>query len=262
MTLGKKISISDIQSSNLLYFDPDLKESCFKFCKDRDIDCLPALNNQEVIYLRNDATLSFQEEGITEDRKVDGFINIFDERMAERFSKHSLLMVYSNTSLTGILHFSDYNKAAVSLYLYELFLTYEKCMRVLLVKNGLSNADMLAYFEEKKLSVKKEKDKRFYEDKIRSYNENLNKIGKLQQFESFYLKDLIALVNSKKITLLSDQVFELRNMVMHAHEFVNMEDPATDDLVYNFETFKKFFELALLLHEDFKRVSNHLAFIS
>jgi hypothetical protein len=262
MTFAKIITISDIQTSDLLYFDPALKDSCYKFCRDRDIDCLPALDDQQIIYLRDESTLSFRKEGITEDRKVAGFTNIFDEQMLKHFSKHPLLMVYSNMTLSGVVHFSDYNSSVVSLYLYELFLAYEKNLRALLVKHKLNNADMLAYFEMKKSKAKKEKDTRFYEDKIRAYNENLSKNEKLQQFESFYLKDLIALANNRRITSLSDKVFELRNMVMHAHEFVNMEDPNTDDLIYNSETFKKFFELALILHKDYKRVSNHLAFIS
>lgn len=262
MTFTKIITVSDIQTSDLLYFDPTIKDSGYKFCKDRDIDCLPALDDQETIYLRDESTLSFRKEGITEDRKVAGSTNIFDEQMLKRFTNHPLLMVYSNETLSGVVHFSDYNNTAVSLYLYELFLAYEKRLRAFLEKCKLSNTDMLAYFEMKKSKAKKEDDIKFYEAKILNYNKNLSKSGKLPQFEVFYLKELIALANNRKNAALSDMVLELRNMVMHAHEFVNMEDPNTDDLIYNSETFKKFFELALILHKDYKRVSNHLAFIS
>jgi hypothetical protein len=262
MTFTKGVVVSDIRISDLLYFDSELEDRCYKFCRDREIDCLPALNDPEMIYLRDEATMSFRKEEITKDRQVDGFTNIFDEQMLRRFALHPLLMVYSNKTLSGVVHFSDYNNPVVGSYLYELFFAYEKNLRTLLVKNGLRNADMLSYFEMKKSKAKREKDIRFYEDKILAYSENPGKNEKLQPFESFYLKDLIALVNNRKITSLSDNVFKLRNMVMHAHEFVNMEDPTTDDLIYNSESFKVFFELAVILHKDYKRVANHLAFIS
>jgi hypothetical protein len=266
VVMKRKITISDIQTTDLLFFDPDfapeIKDQCFKFCRDRDIDCLPALDDANKVYIRDEKSLSFRAEEITSMRKVDGTLNIFDRQLLQRFSDQSLLLVYSDADLTGVVHFSDYNKSFVSVYLYELFLAYEKNLRTLLRKYSLKNHDMIAYFELKKSKVKREKDIEFYEDKIQQSYDNIKKNTKLPQFEVFYLKDLIALVNHRKIISLKDEVFELRNLVMHAHEFVHMEDPETDDFIYNLASFKKFFHQVNILISDHKRVKNYLAFTS
>lgn len=254
MAPGKRLIISDIQTTELLYYDPGLKEQCYKFCAQRDIDCLPALDDPQKIYMRNDAGKNFKESPVTVDRIVSGEVNIFIPAMLERFRQQPLLMVYHGENLTGVVHFCDYNKPVVSIYIYDSFLEYEKTLRSLLIKSGLNNEDMLAYFEEKML---KEPD--HYKEKIRVYRERDSK-KKLQQFEVFYLSDLIALINHKKLIKLGD-VGKLRNLVMHANEFVLMQDPTTDDLLYDFNTFEDFFGLVLLLHSDLKRVSNRLEFI-
>lgn len=54
----------------------------------------------------------------------------------------------------------------------------------------------------------------------------------------------------------------MRNMVMHAHDFVNIENPNIDNLIYNPKTFTEFFDLAITLNKDYKRVANHLALIN
>ena len=266
MVMERIIRISDIQTTDLLFFDPKfdamMKDQSFKFCRDRDIDCLPALNDVNKVYIRDEKSLSFREEEVTADRKLDGNSNIFDKHLLQRFSVQPLLLVYSGTELTGVVHFSDYNRPLVSIYLYELFLDFEKNLRRLLRKHSLKNNDMIVYFEQKKSKAKKEKYIQFYEEKILQSNDNLRRNPKLQQFEVFYLKDLIALINHRKIISLRDEVFELRNSVMHAHELVNMDNPEADDLIYNFASFQNFFRLADILHQDYRRVINYLAFIS
>lgn len=34
-------TIADIHTTELLYYDATYSEECYRFCKDRNIDCLP-----------------------------------------------------------------------------------------------------------------------------------------------------------------------------------------------------------------------------
>ncbi|MEI7846169.1 MAG: hypothetical protein WCK35_10230 [Chloroflexota bacterium] len=259
--IGKKLlTISDIQTDEILYYDPDLEKQCYTFCLDRDIECLPALDNPQMIFLRNDEKQGFSKESVSETRSVNGDINIFASGMLEKFAARPLLMVYQGSELTGVVHYSDYNKPNVSLYLYELFFNYEKALRNTLIQHGFDNASMIAYFEEKKLRGKDQKTIDYYASKVTDYQDRGSK-KKLPAFEVFYLKELVALTNNKKIfkPSLNDTVTSLRNMVMHVNQFVEMKDLATDNLIYDFAVFQKFFGMALQLHTDFKRVNNHLA---
>jgi hypothetical protein len=254
----KTLTIADIQTSDLLYYDPDLKEKCYQFCKDRDIDCLPSVDDPKTVYLRDDIKRNFQPAPATKDRSVNGETSIFDPDMLERFRQQHLLMVYHGNDLTGVVHFSDYNKPVVSIYLYELFLSYEKTLRNLLIQSGKNNADMIAYFEEKKAKEQKSEVIVYLSKKINDYHKEGSK-RKVPPFEVFYLTDLTALINHMKIIKITD-FSNLRNMVMHANEFVHRQDPTTDDFIFEFEPFEKFFKLAVKLHIDFKRVKNRIAF--
>src|SRR5687767_4703682 len=123
------VTFADIQISSILFYDPDLKDECYKFCVKRNIDCLPALDNPRKVYVRDDVIFDFLEEEVKDERIIDGSLNIFEPTLFEKFVTHPLLLVFSNNDLTGVVHFSDYNQPAVSIYLYEVFLSYEKALR-------------------------------------------------------------------------------------------------------------------------------------
>lgn len=262
MTTGRIITLADIQIKNILFYDPGWEDMGYSFCLTRNIDCLPALENPQKIYRRDDASRSFVEEDVEPDRIVDASLNIFDPELLEKFKVHPVLLVFSNNTLTGVVHFSDYNQPVVSVYLYEILLNYEKALRDFLDRSGLNNKGMADYFEYRISTAKTGDEKKHYKGKVNAYRKKAEELENLPKFQSFYLKDLIELAEHEKLVPVENQVNDLRNMVMHAHEFVNMENPSTDNLIYNRETFEKFFELALILHKDYKRVKNILAFKS
>ena len=49
---------------------------------------------------------------------------------------------------------------------------------------------------------------------------------------------------------------------MHAHEFVNKEDPQADNLIFEFKSFEIFFGRVNQMLDDFKRVKNFVAFLN
>lgn len=250
----KRIYFADIQTSDLLYYDPDFNQACFRFCQERDIDCLPALNDPKKFFRKTET--GFVEEMIKEEMRVDGEKNIFDSSMLEQFRGNHILFVYTNDELTGVVHFSDYNKPVVDEYLFRTLSSYERSLRKLLALHGLKNQDMLAYLRKKLSKEKNEKERIRYSNRLEEYEISLARNDKLPEFANFYLLDLICLAGHHKKITLSQESNELRKMIMHAHDLVSKDDAQRDDYIYNFESFKKFFEQVTTLLQDHKKVSN------
>jgi hypothetical protein len=255
----KRLTFADIQTSDLLYYDPDLEETCLSFCRDRNIDCLPCLDDPLKFYQRTET--GFREEQVTPDRKVQSRENIFDALLLERFRRHHLLFVYADQELTGVVHFSDYNKPVVDAYLFGLLSSYERSLRKLLASNELTNEDMLAYFQWV-ADTTTEKDQRgAYIRKRKTFEKYRPQNEKLPLFERFYLDDLIELVRHKELIEVSQQVADLRNQVMHAHELVHMHDANQEDYIYDFNSFEEFFNQVGALLQGYKRVNNRIMFL-
>lgn len=257
-----RICFDNVQTSNLLYYDPDFKDDCFNFCQKRDIDCLPALDDPMKFYRKTET--GFCEAKVMPERMVDSHTFIFEKSLVKKFHSNPLLFVYSNDELTGVVHFSDYNRPTVAAYLFNILSSYEKSLRKLLIRKDMHNKDMLDYFYEMIEIGKDQKDKSLVERgkrEIKNYERNRIKNDSLPAFEKFNLRDLIGFTNNREISALSEDINELRNSVMHVHEFVNMEDANRDDYIYDFATFEKFFERVRGLLLDHKKVNNRIAFL-
>ena len=255
MTIKKTLRMADIQTSDILFYDDGVKDRCYKLCAERNIDCLPGLDDPRVVYMRDDVLSKFRAEALMEDRRVSADANIFDPQVIEKFRRQPLLLIYQGNEMSGVVHFSDYNQPQVSSYLYELFFEYEKALRALLIRSGLKNVDMIAYYSDQKT---KSGQLGFYETRINDYFK-FGSQKKLPQFEVFNLADLIALTNHKRIIKLTDKT-RLRNIVMHANESINTQDPGVENFIYDFETFENFFRWCQELFQDLKRVNNRLVF--
>jgi hypothetical protein len=252
------ITFADIQTSNLLYYDEKIDKDCLQFCRDRDIDCLPALDDSLKFYRKMDT--GFCEDSVTPRRKALGGEFIFNETLLERFQENHLLFVYTSEELTGVVHFSDYNRPEVNLFLFNLLSSYEKSMRKLLIACRLENKDMLDYFRKKVKTTKNDKTKSIYNTKINNFGKDPSRDKNLPAFEKFYLRDLMELSSDRKIIKVDQRVNDLRNNVMHAQDFVNMVDANSDDYIYDFNSFETFFTRVKVLLQDFKRVNNRVAF--
>ncbi len=243
----KQPTISDIQTREILFYDPAFEKESYAFCKDRNIDCLPSLDDPFAIFLRDDQKQTFREKRIDESRRISGAIPIFRSELLGRFHVQPLLLVYENDELSGVVHFADYGKPLVSLYLFELFFEYEKALRELLRRHKFKDEDIIAYFDSKG-----------YGKKIKDYR-NLTSKEKRPDFESFNIKDMVDFINEKELYKVGD-VRELRNMIMHAHDLVNREDPDRNDYIYKYDSFEEFFNWVVTLHQDYRRLTNRLAF--
>lgn len=252
------ITFSDIQTSDLVYFDASIRDKCLQFCKDRDIDCLPSIIDPMKFYRKTET--DFVEESVKPEMMVDVSDYIFKDKLLKKFRDNHLLFVYMNEELTGVVHFSDYNRPEINLFIFKLFSYYERSLRKLLVSLRYGNKDILDYFKHESETKKTKKEQEYYKDKIDGYNKHLSRNELLPCFERFDLKDLLEFAGHHKIMNLDQKIAVLRNDIMHAHELVNKRDANRDDYIYDFESFEKFFERVIALLNDNKRVNNRIGF--
>jgi hypothetical protein len=213
-----KLSFDKIMTSDVVFYDDSFEAECAKYCQERYITYLPSLEDFDICYRFADR--KFQEERIDESQKVSVDDDIFDKSVIKKFEAHQVLFVFEKNELVGVVHFCDYNRNPVSIYIYSLLLAFEKGVRELLIQNGLHNEDMIEFLHSKMKEEMKE----------------------LEPFQTFYLMNLIKLTNSKKILELSESVNYIRNIIMHAKNPVKHEDYEVAGLIYNIESFKKFFD--------------------
>jgi len=241
-----------IMTSKVLFYDDNFNEDCKKFCKKRNITYLPWKKDTNFCYKLLDDT--FKKEMITESQKVDVKDYVFQSSVVEKFREHQVLFVHRKTGIAGVVHFCDYNRNPVSVYGYALLLEFERKLRKILVSNGLNNDDMLDFFL-------KHNDDRYYLDKAKSFKkaENQAKRKELEPFQTLYLKDLIGLLNFKKIYRVPDAINDnLRAAIMHSQNAVKHKDYENSRLIYSFTSFCEFFELINLLKSESENVSKHI----
>lgn len=252
--------IADIQTTDLLYYDEQKIADCYSFCKGRNIDCLPVIGNPSTFFQRNNEAEKFDQNELTEDRWTDANTFLFRPDLLERFKNQPIQFVFTHGELTGVVHFSDYNSSVVGIYLYEQIAKYERGLRQLAVLKELKNEDMQAYFESNsKESRVKNRDERFFKKRLNYFSTKKNEMLKVEEFQVFYLDDLIGLLGFRDVIQLDDSVVKLRDMIMHASRLIEMVDVHTDDLIYDNASFKRFFKRTLALLSDSKRVYNRIA---
>lgn len=254
-------AISDIQTSTLLYYDCEFAEQCFQFCLQRDIDYLPSIDDPSSAYHLNKSPRGFTEVEIDSAQKVDGQVRIFHPALLDRFAAQPLLFVYDDEYLTGVVHFSDYNRPTVSAYLYQTLFDYETALRELLVLHRFTDQSMLQYLAQRKASATTKEYKGNGNGKSGESDRKVLPITKGPPFEQFYLRNLVHFICDQNIISIDKCVLKLRNGVMHAHHHVELDAEGVGYAVYDRNSFAEFFQSCLALHRDLKRVRNRIAYL-
>ena len=245
-----------IMTSEVLYYDDAFNEDCKRFCRKRNITYLPWKKDERFCFELVDD--KFRKTRIAKSQKVNVREHVFQASVLEKFEKHQVLFVYRKSGIAGVVHFCDYNRNPVSVYGYALLLEFEKILRKLLVSCGLNNDDMLAFFSQKRDNSSKRSEKWYYGRKVRFFQAAVNKaeMKELEPFQMFYLRDLIDFSNFKNIYTVPDAINDdLRNTIMHSKNVVKHRDYETSRLIYDFSSFREFFELINLLQLALENVS-------
>jgi len=244
------INIKDIMTKDVMYYDPEIEDKLKTYCKEKDITYLPSLDLKKIYFLHSEA---FENKEIEASLKILPHLYVFDEDLLKKFKKGKhILFIFNQKLIVGIIHFSDYNRIEVYTYLYELIANLERDLRKLLILRELCNDDMLEFF-------KKHSDgNKVYEDKFSKFKDYGNRFKKVGPFEFFDLSDLVALCNGKEIVKIDQKILELRNKVMHSRSGVKNKDYEQDPLIYNFESFEGFFNEAIKLQAEFRKIHNRV----
>jgi len=257
-----KLVVSNIQTTDLLYYDSTFVDKAYEFCRDRDIDCLPCLDDPKSFYQRDDQTQNFKPEKLSPERCVFGSRSIFHPELLEQLRTYPLLFVMEDGELSGVVHFSDYNNPIISDFLYTHLASYERNLRQLAILSDLSDANMGIYFRQKlEENTAAKGDVSYFQGKVSKFDKGSGNRAKTPPFQSFYLEDLLGLLNHYNVISLEGKVIDLRNSVMHIHAIVNRVDVTTPDYIYDFKSFKEFFKRAQALFNDARRVENRIRFI-
>jgi hypothetical protein len=230
------ICFDKIMTYEILFYDNAFKEDCQVFCNRRNITFLPSKKDSNVCYsLVND---EFREQQIEESQRLKATDGIFDDPVLKKFEKHHVLFVYEKSEIIGVVHFCDYNRDPVFLSVYPLLLEFERKLRELLISYGLKNEDMLKFFKEHS------EENSYYLNKLESFESSRvqKEMKELEPFQAFDLKDLTALVNSRKILKIPETINNLRNTIMHAKDIVKHRDYEIANLIYDFASFEDFFK--------------------
>ena len=254
------LRISDIENKDILYYDAELQTHCYRVCQQRDILYLPSLDEPEQVYVRDDRTQAFIPQPIIANMKVDGSQPAFCTPVSNAFRQHYLLLVYTGGELSGVLHFSDYNKSAVSVYLFEMFFQYDRLLRASLQAQLLTNTDMLKYFESQAVEAKTLPARMQYQSKIEDYRKRKDELERLPPFQSFSLGDLIGFANAHG-NKLHPEVARLRPMILRPRPLETAADRNAGGPIQGIVAFQRFCRGAMLLQHDYQKLHNQVAFL-
>ena len=160
-----------LMTNNIYYYETIDEKNLHKFCKEKDIGTLPSKYSNLVYVLDNNN--NFIKKEIKHEEKLKITDHIFDKDVLESFTEASpIKYVYKDDVLEGIVHFSDYNRSAVKIYLYGVISEFENNLRTIFISTEIKEESLLEY-----IKLKAEKDKKIgiYEEAKRRYESSKNK---------------------------------------------------------------------------------------
>jgi|GEM_PF-4374444 len=230
------LTVSELMTHKILYFDPDFAEECVAYALNHQISEMPIVDDlTKCVVFEPNYKVYYQE--ITSEHKVTATEFAFSNTVLEKLIKNHVLFVYSNDNLCGVLHFSDYNKKPVYKYIFNQIFDIEGLLRKFLASFGYTHRSMLDFFKEKS----KKNGKSYYINRYLELEPTLKEDLDGSTFEKFYLVELIDLVNHSKVLKLSRSIGDIRNATVHVRDFIG--STATQDLSHFFRSKEEFASL-------------------
>ena len=228
--------VKDICATKLIYYIDGQADKLARFCKQHGIVAIPDSKDPSVVYELNPKSLTFSKQKLSKDRTVVEQTYAFDPKVARKLVDHTNVFVTNGQIITGALHYTDYNKMQISIYLYAQITELEHMLRQLLNLYKIKIEDIIKFWWEKaKLSE-------FYKKRLEEFKQDILEKHTTFSIRDLYLTDLIDLVNHFKILKISRTVQELRNRVMHAKDYVESpEKYSTKTLLKTTSDFSEFF---------------------
>jgi len=249
----KNAKIKDIAVTNLIYYDSVKEEFLKQFCYRNRISYLPAADRKSVYKLNHSG---FTPISLSQDYCLAPDELLFDLNTVKKFEKideNEIKFLVDKGSIIGVVHIVDYNNEFVAVEIYRSFHRFENALRSLLMKNGLSNEDLISWVKINRDAEMFNSNEGFYwSDKYKRLMPldpiKLSKVEKQRSmvypFQTFYFSDLLEY--ALDINLLDRNIFitkslyELRNFMAHNRHFIAMAESDEGQLIYNFNHLKNF----------------------
>ncbi len=252
-------NITEIITTNIVYFSNEFPTSCQRICEALDISLLPDIEHKLYWVYEKDR---WDQKEIKNEQKIDLSFNVFDKRIIKKMdlAPSNILFYDAGEIINGVIHFTDYEHKAVYHSLYKNFYTFESCLRDYLSHFNFSYVDVENYYEYK---IQKEKKKEFLTKRLETirspkFKEEAKSLRKLQKLD---LRELMMFSKSsyheqetKRAIGLTEikvtQIANLRNTIMHAKGFTGN----TEEFPHNYQGFKKYFGEVQYFKEAFFRL--------
>lgn len=257
-----KLTFENIMQSKILYYDKDAQEACIDICDYLQIDNMPALDGCH-FYEKSDEV--FIQKSIDANHRLAVHKNICDSDLLAKFkeNKHNVMFAFDESVLQGIVHISDYNRDIVLQAIQDDILSFERKLRQLILLNAKKNIDMRAYFEYKVVNSKKDRDKSFYENKVKAYDNKVHEINSLGQFQLFDFSDIMDFASSSfsdKIHSFglyeskngAEELKKLRNLAMHGKNPVSIDHETS---IFSLDSLKQLFDSLMILRKEYSAIS-------
>lgn len=249
-------TVADIGVYDMTFYDKRKKEELVKFCEQHKISFLPAKNRIDIYKLKNNDF--YKVQGEERERMIRTFsiqpeARIFVKDTLERFhlrSHDEIRLIMDNDRIQGVVHIIDYNNEFIKVEFYRALYNFERNLRKILIREGLTNEDFLAWVEEQG-ETGNEQDKHFWNSRLSklSTKNEVDKRETINPFQAFYLNELLQYAID--IGVLPDlkyidkkAITDLRNSIMHANDVTSVTVEGGETTIYHFDNLKEFVENA------------------
>lgn len=267
----KELTINDISSKSLLFYDEQLTDACHGVCNYLNIDNLPIVGSSAYAERING---KFEIRPIVDSNRVSPHGRLIDKNIQVLLhdAKHNVLFVMDGGVVCGVVHISDLNRNSVIHAVQQDMLVFERNLRQFLLLNRVVDADLLKF-----MKLKADDGDKYYYSQFELFDQRIQKNGGMpgQSLQSFYLSHLLDFCNSS----VSGKIFEtkstvnlpdgslkdarsiicdLRNTAMHAKDMVNKESGFN---IYSLENMMMFFRSldVFIYYNDllFQKIAGH-----
>lgn len=242
---------------DLFYYENYPPKKRREFCRRNDLDYLPRKSNKALMEFKDP---EFEQVYIEDSNLVfNPSENILDEAFTGPFHQKPVRFALSDEEFVGVVHYSDYNCRKVYFKAYKLLYKIEQRLRYLLEKHHLENE-----VNNKRSDVdnkKSDEDEEFahlsqaqFRGVLKASYHFADELD-IEFFKSMGRRELHDEAYSKDSDPLEKYV-DFRNRIMHAKEFVSLDEKSKRKSNYNFKSFKTFLESAKDLEELYTQLEH------
>ncbi len=226
----KSLTVGDITSQNLLYYEASCEKECLGVCDYLNIDLLPLIGLAQ--YAERERNV-FKIKPIDENTSISPFVSILDKQFRSRLiiAKHNVVFVVDGKITKGVVHISDLNRNGITQAIQQDYLLFERNLRHLLKLNEFTYRDLLAFMES---MTQKGNSKEYWRGQFDSYSSIFKKktIEHQSDLQLFNLSHLLEFGKSElgrnvfPISTSGEKksLIDLRNKVMHAKDSIDLSN--------------------------------------